>query len=163
MALKVWRNTHRHRCASRDTLTLTDWVFQAQFELLDLVLLLVTHRRQMNIFNVLGIRLKFLLLLLFGFLGRDVLTPASFLLLCRHVVKPGFVLSGWRILLLTSSFRQLSFNSLIFLNLCLFLLKLVDFIEVDRAINLLNLHQDSTLFFFSLLLLLLVVLFKFNE
>lgn len=117
----------------------------------------------MHIFNVLGIRLKFLLLLLFSFLGRDVLTPASFLLLCRHVVKPGFVLSGWRILLLTSSFRQLSFYSLIFLDLCLFLLKLVDFIEVDRAINLLNLHQDSTFFFFSLLLLLLVVLFKFNK
>ena len=117
----------------------------------------------MHIFNVLGIRLKFLLLLLFSFLGRNVLTPASFLLLCRHVVKPGFVLSGWRILLLTSSFRQFSFNSLIFLDLCLFLLKLVDFIEVDRAINLLNLHQDSTLFFFSLLLLLLVVLFKFNK
>ena len=29
MALKVWGNTHRHRCASRYTLTLTDWVFQA--------------------------------------------------------------------------------------------------------------------------------------
>ncbi len=101
----------------------------------------------MHIFNVLGIRLKFLLLLLFSFLGRYVLTPASFLLLCRHVVKPGFVLSGWRILLLTSSFRQLSFYSLIFLDLCLFLLKLVDFIEVDRAINLLNLQQDSTFFF----------------
>jgi len=117
----------------------------------------------MHIFNVLGIRLKFMLLLLFSFLGRDVLTPALFLLLCRHVVKPGFVLSGWRILLLTSSFRQFSFNPLIFLDLCLFLLKLVDFIEVDRAINLLNLHQDSTLFFFSLLLLLLVILFKFNK
>jgi hypothetical protein len=93
MALKVWRYTHWHRCARRDTLTLTDWVLQAQFKLLDLVLLLVTYGRQKHIFNVLGIRLELLLLLLFGFLGCYVLTPASFFLLCRHMVKPRFVLS----------------------------------------------------------------------